>query len=206
TLYATPAVGYEFVNWTENGVVVSTDSEYTFTVTSDRTLVANFETQTFTIIATASPVEGGTVTGAGNYAYNQTATLIATPAENFDFLTWSENGDVVSTNAEYTFIVTSDRSLVANFYLIEGINDVAPANLSIFPNPAKDVLFVKISDFQNKNAMIQIHNSTGQQMLSRRIVMKSEVFSLDVAALNPGLYYVVVQLENRMITSKIIIQ
>ncbi|GAB1404484.1 hypothetical protein MASR1M74_16630 [Lentimicrobium sp.] len=95
--------------------MVSTDSEYTFTVTSDRTLVANFETQTFTIIATASPVEGGTVTGAGNYTYNQTATLIATPAVGYEFVNWTENGDVVSTDSEYTFTVTSNRTLVANF-------------------------------------------------------------------------------------------
>ncbi|GAB1404483.1 hypothetical protein MASR1M74_16620 [Lentimicrobium sp.] len=115
TLIAAPAVGYEFVNWTENGDVVSTDSEYTFTVTSDRTLVANFQTQTFTITATSSPVEGGTVTGAGNYAYNQTATLIATTAVGYEFVNWTENGDVVSTDSEYTFTVTSDRTLVANF-------------------------------------------------------------------------------------------
>ena len=35
---------YCFVNWTENGTVVSTDINYTFTVTGARTLVANFST------------------------------------------------------------------------------------------------------------------------------------------------------------------
>ena len=39
---ATANEGYSFVNWTENGTVVSTDASYTFTVTSDRELVANF--------------------------------------------------------------------------------------------------------------------------------------------------------------------
>jgi hypothetical protein len=34
--------GYEFTNWTEGGTQVSTNSNYTFTVTSNRTLVANF--------------------------------------------------------------------------------------------------------------------------------------------------------------------
>ena len=36
-------IGYWFVNWTENGVVVSEEKEYSFTATADRTLVANFE-------------------------------------------------------------------------------------------------------------------------------------------------------------------
>ena len=42
TLTATANEGYEFVNWTENEVEVSTDAEYTFEVLADRNLVANF--------------------------------------------------------------------------------------------------------------------------------------------------------------------
>jgi len=39
--------GFDFVNWTENGVFVSDNPEYTFTVNEDRTLEANFiSTQT----------------------------------------------------------------------------------------------------------------------------------------------------------------
>jgi len=43
TLTATPAEGYTFVNWTEDGTEVSDDEEYTFTAAADRALVANFE-------------------------------------------------------------------------------------------------------------------------------------------------------------------
>ena len=39
---ATPLSGYTFVNWTENGVEVSGENEYSFAVTRSRTLVANF--------------------------------------------------------------------------------------------------------------------------------------------------------------------
>ncbi len=42
TLTATTNLGYAFVNWTENGSVVSTDEEYTFTIHANRNLVANF--------------------------------------------------------------------------------------------------------------------------------------------------------------------
>ena len=54
TLTATPAEGYHFVNWTENGVEVSTDATYAFEVTADRELVAHFEADV--------PVVGQTVT------------------------------------------------------------------------------------------------------------------------------------------------
>ena len=42
---ATPNDGYKFKNWTENGVVVSTENPYTFKMTTDRNLVANFSRQ-----------------------------------------------------------------------------------------------------------------------------------------------------------------
>ena len=42
TVIATPNEGYYFANWTEDGAVVSSDANYTFEVTDDLTLVANF--------------------------------------------------------------------------------------------------------------------------------------------------------------------
>ena len=42
TLTATANTNYVFVNWTEDGVEVSTDEEYVFEVTGHRNLVANF--------------------------------------------------------------------------------------------------------------------------------------------------------------------
>lgn len=43
TVTALPNNDYVFENWTENGIVVSTDNEYNFTVTEDINLIANFE-------------------------------------------------------------------------------------------------------------------------------------------------------------------
>jgi hypothetical protein len=42
TVEATPKPGFAFVNWSENGTVVSTASSYTFTNSFNRSLVANF--------------------------------------------------------------------------------------------------------------------------------------------------------------------
>ena len=42
TVTATANSGYSFVNWTENGSVVSTSASYQFTVTGNRTLEADF--------------------------------------------------------------------------------------------------------------------------------------------------------------------
>ena len=117
TLTATANTGYTFTNWTENGSVVSTNADYTFTVEGARTLVANFTLNSYTIAATANPSAGGTVSGAGEYNHGSSCTLTATANTGYTFSNWTENGSVVSNNANYTFTVTGDRSLVANFSL-----------------------------------------------------------------------------------------
>lgn len=115
---ATPAEGYSFTNWTDDGEVASEAADYTFTVTSNRTLVANFtelQANEYNISVSANPSEGGTVTGYGTYQQDDQCTVEATANESYTFINWTENGEVVSTNARYTFNVNSDRMLVANF-------------------------------------------------------------------------------------------
>ena len=128
TMTAIPNFGYEFTNWTEGGNVVSTDAEYSFVVTADRDLVANFTKVPFAITATPNFDDRGTVSGAGDYVIDATCTLTATPAEGHNFVHWLENGEVVSTEATYAFTVTGPRDLVAVF--------TAPvADIIVFADP-----------------------------------------------------------------------
>ena len=69
----------------------------------------------YAIVLLSNPSDGGTVTGGGTYEQGTECTLTATANEGYTFTNWTENGSVVSTNATYTFTVTGDRTLVANF-------------------------------------------------------------------------------------------
>ena len=118
TVSATANTNFTFTNWTENGTVVSTNANYTFTVNSNRTLVANFTAiPQYTVSVSANPSNGGTVAGGGTYQQGQSCTVSATANAGYDFLNWTENGNTVSTNASYTFTVNGNRNLVANFEL-----------------------------------------------------------------------------------------
>jgi len=59
TVVATHNPGYEFVNWTEGGMQVSTSAVYPFTVNADRTLVANFAAEHDSFVACLSGPGGG---------------------------------------------------------------------------------------------------------------------------------------------------
>ncbi len=113
-LLATPNAGYAFLNWTDGGIVVGTTPGYNFTVTGNRTLVANF-TPGSTITTTASPLNGGTTNGDGSFINGTSRTVEAVPSANYTFVNWTEGGVPVSASAFYTFTVNANRSLVANF-------------------------------------------------------------------------------------------
>lgn len=116
TVTATPGNGCRFVAWKEDGGQVSTNPAYTFTVTGNRTLTAVFEqVPIYTITATIDPDGSGTVIGAGQYQEGETVTLVATPADGYEFTGWQEGGQTVSTSATYSFMAAGDRALVAVF-------------------------------------------------------------------------------------------
>ena len=135
TLKATPNTGYNFVNWTKASVEVSTDATYKFKAAGDVEYVANFQLKSYSVTATANPVEGGTVTGSDTYNHGATATLTATPNTGYEFVNWTNAGVEVSTEATYSFTVTENVELVANFKattitLTTGNNDaVIAANI-----------------------------------------------------------------------------
>lgn len=65
----------------------------------------------------------GTVKGAGTYQEGATATLTAIPNTGYKFVNWTKGGVEVSTEANYSFPVTENVELVANF---EAITSKAP--------------------------------------------------------------------------------
>lgn len=115
TLTATANEGYTFANWTKNDTEVSTDASYTFTVSESAAYVANFTVNSYEITATASPMEGGIVTGAGTYEHGVECTLTATANEGYTFTRWTKDGTEVSTNTTYTFNATEAANYVAVF-------------------------------------------------------------------------------------------
>jgi hypothetical protein len=132
TVTATPADGFVFTNWTVNGNVVSTTASYTFYVGSDMNLVANFDVG-FTITVVSANTEQGSVSGGGVFASGQTCTVTAMPADGYRFIHWTIGGDVVSTDASYSFIVSNDMSLVAHFAEGMIIGDGGDATSSYLP-------------------------------------------------------------------------
>lgn len=108
-LKAIPARNYEFVNWKRNGVVISENSDFVYTMTE---LLAGDTSAVFTAtfrlsdIHWTSAVEPEEATGAGCVSFplsgkieaNGIVGLIAVEAEGFTFDHWERNGVSIGTN------------------------------------------------------------------------------------------------------------
>ena len=118
--------GYDFVNWTYQG------EEWSFlghVVTEDMTLLANWNAR-FGLTITSEDEERGTVSIVGGNKYpdpGSSVTVEATPLSGFAFVGWFNNGDCISSEASYSFIMQNENySLSARFLTNEEKMGITP--------------------------------------------------------------------------------
>lgn len=98
----------------EKGQVISDATP--FSAYSDKIReISAMPPNTYTIDVQAG--EGGTVSGGGIASNDMTVTVHATPSSEYDFRAWKENEQNISYDEDYTFQVSEDRSLNADFYI-----------------------------------------------------------------------------------------
>ena len=142
--------------------------------------------QWFIAVDNVTIVEGpDNSTGSGNFNHGETCVLTATPNEGYYFINWTENGNVVSSDASYSFTVTADRDLVANFSdqpltssqtisLAQGWNWWS-TNLSITLADLKDALVAALP-----NGTIVIKAQDGKRTTYNGSSWKGQLSTLDV--------------------------
>lgn len=123
TVTATKNFGYKFVNWTDaNNQVVSTDEEYTFSISANTALKANFEK--INTYALNYKVEGGAkdymisaspvptvVEGKNMYEEGTEVTLTASSNDILTFTNWNDG----ETGAERKINMNADQSFTAAY-------------------------------------------------------------------------------------------
>ena len=119
TLSAIPTEGYDFVNWTANGVEVSKSIAFQATVSSAITYKANFVKKAVKYTVSVESSVGGKATVNGKISIDieegTSVTFTATANEGYDFVNWTANGKEVSSSATFQATVNSAISYKANF-------------------------------------------------------------------------------------------
>lgn len=107
----TPNSGYNFTGYT--GDLNTSDNPADLFIDGDKTVTVNLEQIQYDLSLSASPSGGGVPSGSGTYADGAIANISANPAEGFCFYSWT--GDVSSVSESETVLMSTDKSVVANF-------------------------------------------------------------------------------------------
>lgn len=134
--------GKRFKEWKITPDTVSlTDNQFLMPA-SAVTVIPVYEDIFYEIEVSASPKEGGTVTGGGKVKEGDLVTVSAEADSGYVFAGWSEDGQEVSTDTEYIFTASADRTLIACFK--KGIPENGPETVMQVKNTVKTVAEVKL--------------------------------------------------------------
>lgn len=153
---------------------------------------------------TQNPFYGGTVHGSGEYLKDSLATISATPNEGFVFTGWySLDEQLISEDADYSFILSENTSLEARFSKVSSAFDLKhlAENVVIYPNPVTNMLHYESS---MKPVSVKIKNIQGSTLIYLLPDHLKE--TIDISGLEAGVYLVEFIYNEGSVLKKIVIQ
>ena len=138
-------------------------------------------------------VDGGEITsGQGT---NEITVYWTAAQGSTTFVNVSESKIEGCEGTAETFEVTIDECV--------GVEETSEGSISIFPNPVKNILNVKMENIGSSAIELTIINAQGKTALSKKINTKSaSTTKMDVSNLAPGIYFVSIKSDHIQIESR----
>lgn len=186
TVTATANEGYDFVAWMNDGVERAKTATHTFPMPSaNTTYTAVFRAQTpiepeeHELTLTASPANGGRISGDGFYLTGEDVTIQAEANEGYRFVAWVNGADTLSKEATYAFkMPDQDTAFTAKFVQNTATETLAQTDFSVSATHGHLVV-------RNLNGLtvksVTIYTLTGER-LARFTLNSREDLNLPVAA------------------------
>lgn len=184
-----------------------------YTVSGNLTGCPTIATQTAVVTVNALPnVTLGSVTGplCVNYA---AVSLSGSPAggiysgtgvsgSNFDPAVSGAGSFIISYYYTDINSCSATATQTVDVSLCTGINEVNDVSISVFPNPTRELIHVKMDASVVDNATIQLYDAIGKLIISERV--NSTVTTLNLANYAKGMYTIRVVSEEKQSIIKVI--
>jgi hypothetical protein len=115
----------------------------------------------------------------------------------------------VAYEGEYECLVTGLCSEITSNKAIltikntTSINDLTDMGVSIFPNPSNGIITIQF-DSEIDEAVVVIYDLVGRILYHKNIITNS--FMIDISDKAKGVYILKIEIENKLITSKLIVE
>ncbi len=143
----------------------------------------------YELILEVSPENSGVVTGEGWYEYLEPVPLTANAEEGYQFVHWIDQYDeIVSTIENFDYEMPEENmTLTAVFDDLTNISDILTDDISIYPNPANNILYVN-SGFYHSLTITDLKGRT------LKVINKYDnIISIDLSEFSSGLYYLILE-------------
>ncbi|MES2796178.1 MAG: M43 family zinc metalloprotease [Bacteroidota bacterium] len=198
---------YTFINWTQKDLVVSTNAKYSYKVESDLDFKANYDIKKYQLTFDLFPEAAGKVFQSGTFSCDTTLKLFAKAANNYVFSYWTDDkNQIISSDSNYTFKVSKQLKLTANFSLITGNepNGSDKLNLKIYPNPSDGIFKADFTNNDSKQVGLSVYNLLGQRVWFKTIYKRGKYSEkIDLTNYPSGHYVFIIENENFKQTKKI---
>ncbi|WP_164891191.1 CARDB domain-containing protein [Botryobacter ruber] len=153
---------------------------------------------------TALPIiEAGVI----HHTYDNFRIPAGTPVGNYYVLVIADLGNLIAELDE----TNNMEALPLAISTTTGVDDmVADSKLSIWPNPASDVLTIEAANFGKgeKVAEVSLYNAIGEKIMSRQVAIGKDKLqtSFQVQHLDTGMYHLHIKAGNTVTVRKVVIQ
>jgi hypothetical protein len=154
----------------------------------------------------AEPSSGGSVSGGGYVANGSTVTIEAHAYPGWEFVNWTSQGVVFSTDSVYSFQAVWNYSLVAHFRLLDGTGDMELSGIHVSPNPARNSLNIYYpSNMLGIMSSVQLWNAIGNQVKALE-QLSLDKQAIDISDLPAGLYLLRIMQAGRQFVERVIVE
>jgi hypothetical protein len=187
-------------------VVTAQDGTTQLTYTINYTVAAvQTYTVTFSVVGTngtlAATVDAAAITSPATVVAGKNVVFTAAPATNYQVKEWKLNNVVVAGNVTNTYTLSTlaaNSTVTVEFELAIGINEVNENVVSIYPNPANDVVNVKMNTTINKIEVVSLNG----QIVAESLINNNEG-SINISTIANGMYFLRIETANGITMNKI---
>jgi hypothetical protein len=160
-----------------------------------------------TVSVSASPVEAGIVSGGTFTPNGSMVTIEAHANPGWEFVNWTSQGAVFSTDSVYTFQAVWNYNLVAHFKLMTGLDNHVNNPVSVYPNPATSGFTITFSNqSRGQNLSIELLDMSGTRVKMFSCSGEGKEF-IDVNDLAGGVYILIIRkAEGERIVKRVILE
>ncbi len=208
--FDSPEVGEDIVVFISSAGIDGVDAgNYTLDLTGAPTTTANIMAITYTVTFSvdgengqlSADVDGDAIVSGDEVVEESDVLFTAVPDDNYKVAEWTVNDNVLDSYTDLTYLYENlDQNIVVtvSFEEVVGISEISSVDVSVFPNPARDMFTVESSEMISK---IRLVNISGQVVNEINVdAMRTEI---NVSNLRTGIYFMQIHTNDGITTERV---